>query len=316
MTRRDKIMCALDIFTYAFLAFLVVNQARKLVADEGPITLGVLLVVSVGLYLLVDYTHLQYQRWQHGRGRKKCEHERALQEALYVLECHVDRDLGPCKLTFFGECDAHWPVDAFGQCAHPQAVALLDRYPVEAVPDVQPKHAHARGPAPVGPGGEGAEEVARGAGQAEALTRRTWSGTLGMVDTVSVDRRTLVRPDQFQILTRQDRPLYLTARGSGGDVQVVGTVLGASVLHKRIRAHGEVHVDVLEAHAPELLADLVRGEDVAVGLEVRIVDGDYEYDEEGSLTIRRWMVGGAMVGNAKAAWPEAKIHFDPQEDER
>jgi len=311
----DKILRALDVLTFLFLAFLMVTGARRLWIEDGPISLFVLLVVSVVLYLLADYTVLQYRRWQHGRSRDRCEHERALQEALYLLECHIDTDLGECRVDLFGECSAHWPRDAHGNCAYPQAKALLDRYPVEATPDVQSADSPER-PAPAGPDGQGPEAPARGAGQAEAaeaVERKfvRWSGTLGMVEQPSVDRRKLVRPEMF--LGYRETPLPITVRDSEGMTQVGGTILGVGLLEEHIVAHGVLRVDYLTEHCPELLERLLRGEAAAVGLEVTAVDGDYTYGDDASLTFHTWTIRGALLGVDKAAWPEAQIRLDAEE---
>ncbi len=317
MNRHGKILRALDVLSFVFLCFLFVSGARTLFIQDGPLTSGVLLVAAVGLYLLADYTVLQFRRWQHTRGRHKCEHERALQEALYLLECHVDTDLGQCRVDLFGECSAHWPRDAFGNCAHPQAVALLNRYPVEATPDVR-FDAPPERPAPVGPGGEGSEAPARGAGQAEAETAGAverkivrWSGTLGMVERLSVDGPTLARPEMF--VAYRDTPLPLTVRGSDGQAHIGGTILGLGLLNQHVVAHGVLRVDYLTEHAPELLELLLRGEDAPVGLEVTAVDGDYTYGDDASLTFHTWTIRGAMLGVDRAAWPEAQIRLDAEE---
>ena len=316
MNRHDKIFRALDVLTFVFLCFLFVSGARTLFIQDGPFTSGLLLVAAVGLYLLADYTVLQFRRWQHARGRHKCEHERALQEALYLLECHIGTDLGQCRVDLFGECSAHWPRDAFGNCAHPQAVALLARYPVEVSPDVQSQHAER--PAPGGPGGEGPEASARGAGQAEAGPAEAvagkvvrWSGTLGMVGRVSVDRRVLARPELF--LAYRETPLPVTVRDADGMAAICGTILGLGLVDDRIVAHGALRVDLLTEHAPELLASLRRGEAAPVGLEVMAENGDYTYGDEGLLTMNQWTIRGAMLGVDTPAWSEAVIALDAEE---
>lgn len=315
MNRREQILRTIDALTFVFLAFLTIVGARRLWIESGPFSLAVLLVAAVGLFLLTDYTVLQFRRWQHGRGRNRCEHERALHEALYLLECHIDTDLGPCRVDLFGECSAHWPRDAHGNCAYPQVMTLLNCYPVEATPDVQPVDAPER-PATGRPGGEGAEAPARGAGQAEAaeaVERKVvrWSGTLGMVEQASVDRRTLARPEMF--VAYRDTPLPLTVRGTDGQAHIGGTILGVGLLNQNVVAHGVLRVDYLTEHAPELLELLLRGEDAPVGLEVTAVDGDYTYGDDASLTFHTWTIRGALLGVDTAAWPEAVIRLDAEE---
>lgn len=314
MSLRDKILRTLDVLTFVFLAFLTIVGARRMFVEDGPISLLVLLVASVALYLLADYTVLQYRRWQHGRSRDRCEHERALQEALYLLECHIDTDLGECRVDLFGECSAHWPRDAHGNCAYPQVKALLNRYPVEATPDVEPDAPER--PAPGGPGGQDPGAPARGAGQAEAagaVERKVvrWSGTLGMVEQPSVDGRTLARPEMF--VAYRDTPLPLTVRNGDGQAHIGGTILGVGLLDQHVVAHGVLRVDYLTEHAPDLLERLLRGEDAAVGLEVTAVDGDYTYGDDASLTFHTWTVRGALLGVDTAAWPEAQIRLDAEE---
>ncbi len=143
-------------------------------------------------------------------------------------------------------------------------------------------------------------------------TRRTWSGTIALLNKRTDDGRMLL---MSVLEPHGDFPLPLMmapARPYGqANHEAVGTLATLAHDGDTALATGELMVDLAEAVNPELTARLLAGESIGVGIDIygvvikELLSGNPDHQDmvAGQL--------GALTIHDTPAWPEARITLDP-----